>query len=116
MGDREYVEYRGEGLPLIRLDRLMEVKPISDQLQNLFVIIPKILQNGEPAKAPAGILIATIIDALDVDVELKPVDLKGAGILGSAMVQDHLTLFLDPVALVNAAGVLTGTAPGGPKS
>ena len=109
MGDREYVEYRGEGLPLIRLDRVMEVKPIPADVQNVFVIIPKIMKDGVAAKAPAGLLIATIIDALDVDVELKPVDVKGAGILGSAMVQDHLTLFLDPVAIVNAAGVL-GTA------
>ena len=109
MGDREYVEYRGEGLPLIRLDHVMEVKPIPADVQNVFVIIPKIMKDGVAAKAPAGLLIATIIDALDVDVELKPVDVKGAGILGSAMVQDHLTLFLDPVAIVNAAGVL-GTA------
>jgi two-component system chemotaxis sensor kinase CheA len=106
MGDREYVEYRGEGLPLIRLDRIMEVKPIPADLKELFVIIPKIIRDGVPARAPAGLLIATIIDALDVDVELKPVDVHGAGILGSAMVQEHLTLFLDPVAIVTAAGVL----------
>ena len=109
LGDREYVEYCGEGLPLIRLDRLIEVKPIPSHLQEVFVIIPKILRNGVPAKAPAGLLIASIIDALDVDVELKPVDIKGPGILGSAMVQDHLTLFLDPGELVNAAGVLGNT-------
>ena len=112
MGDREYVEYRGEGLPLIRLDRVMEVKPIPADLQDVFVIIPKIMHDGVAAKAPAGLLIATIIDALDVDVELKPVDVKGAGILGSAMVQDHLTLFLDPVAIVQAAGVLGATIEG----
>jgi len=106
MGDREYVEYRGEGLPLIRLDHIMEVKPIPADLAEVFIIIPKITRNGLSAKAPAGILIATIIDALDVDVELKAVDVKGAGILGSAMVQDHLTLFLDPVEIVKAAGVL----------
>jgi two-component system chemotaxis sensor kinase CheA len=113
LGDKEYVEYRGEGLPLIRLDRLMEVKPIPDHLQEVFVIIPKIMQNGLPAKAPAGLLIATIIDALDVDVELKAVDVKGSGILGSAMVQDHLTLFLDPVELVRAAGVVITNASEG---
>jgi two-component system chemotaxis sensor kinase CheA len=106
LGDKEFVEYRGEGLPLIRLDRLMEVKPIPDHLQDVFVIIPKIMQDGQPAKAPAGLLIATIIDALDVEVELKAVGVKGSGILGSAMVQDHLTLFLDPVELVRAAGVV----------
>jgi len=110
LGEREYMEYRGEGLPLLRLDQQLEVSPIPAGLKDVFVLIPKITRNGVVAKAPAGLLISSILDALDVDVELKPVDVKGAGILGSAMVQDHLTLFLDPGEIMRASGTLGGNA------
>ncbi|MBI4913461.1 MAG: chemotaxis protein CheA [Acidobacteria bacterium] len=106
VGDREYIDYRGEGLPLIRLDGVMEVSPIAPGTEELYVIIPKVL--GSESPPPAGILISTILDAVDVEVDLKPVEIKGPGLLGSAMVQDHLTLFLDPVAL---AGSAAGVAP-----
>jgi two-component system chemotaxis sensor kinase CheA len=110
VGDREFMEYRGEGLPLLRLDRLMGVRGIPGGLTEAYVIIPKVLRDGRVAKAPAGLLISSILDALDVAVDLKPVDIAGPGILGSAMVQDHLTLFLDPVEILEASGSMGGHA------
>jgi two-component system chemotaxis sensor kinase CheA len=106
VGTREYIDYRGEGLPLVRLDGVMQVSPIAAGTEELYVIIPKVGGSGSPPLA--GILISTILDAVDVEVDLKPVEIKGPGLLGSAMVQDHLTLFLDPVALTGAAA---GVAP-----
>jgi two-component system chemotaxis sensor kinase CheA len=108
IGDREYIEYRGEGLPLVRLDRHLEVRPLDPNLKELVLIIPKLQSQGDRGHPPAGILISSILDALDVEVELKPVAFKGPGLLGSAVVQDHLTLFLDPVPLVHAAGLVGG--------
>lgn len=98
IGDREYIEYLGEGLPVLRLDRMLQVSPISASLQEAYVIIPKMGKE----RPPAGILISTILDALDVDVELKPIEVQGPGVEGSAMVNEHLTLFLDPQALVRS--------------
>lgn len=110
IGEREYIEYRGEGLPLLRLDRHLEVRPLGKDLEELFLVIPKIPGQDSTARPPAGILISEILDALDVEVELKKVEFDGPGLLGSAVVQGHLTLFLDPVNLLRAAGLMGGDA------
>jgi two-component system chemotaxis sensor kinase CheA len=110
IGDREYIEYRGEGLPLLRLDQHLEVRPLEAGLEELFLVIPKVPGQNSTARPPAGILISEILDALDVEVELKKVEFDGPGLLGSAVVQDHLTLFLDPVSLLKAAGLMGGDA------
>jgi two-component system chemotaxis sensor kinase CheA len=103
IGEREYLEYRGEGIPLLRLDRYLEVRPLDPSLKELVLIIPKLSVEDGRQHPPVGILISSILDALDVEVELKTVEFEGPGLLGSAMVQDHLTLFLDPVPLVQAS-------------
>ncbi|WP_306600144.1 chemotaxis protein CheA [Geothrix sp. 21YS21S-2] len=110
IGEREYIEYRGEGLPLLRLDQHLEVRPLAKDLEELFLVIPKIPGQNSTARPPAGILISEILDALDVEVELKKVEFEGPGLLGSAVVQNHLTLFLDPVNLLRAAGLMGGDA------
>lgn len=110
LGDREFVDYRGHGLPLIRLDRFMEVKPVSSDLQEIFILIPKVIENGMVTQAKAGIVISNIIDAKDVEVELENVKVKGPGVLGSAILQHHLTLFIEPLELLKAAGVMGGEA------
>jgi two-component system chemotaxis sensor kinase CheA len=106
VGDRPFVDYRGQGLPLIRLDRLLEVNPLPAGLKEVFVVIPKVLERGVVCQAKAGIVISDIIDALDVEVELEPVKVKGPGILGSAILQHNLTLFLDPQELLRAEGLM----------
>jgi two-component system chemotaxis sensor kinase CheA len=108
VGERPFVDYRGHGLPLLHLDQLLEVKPVPAHLKEVFVVIPKVLERGAVAQAKAGIVISDIIDALDVEVELEPVKVQGPGILGSAILQHNLTLFLEPLELLRAAGLLVG--------
>ncbi len=108
VGDREFVDYRGHGMPLIRLEQLIEVKPVSRGLKEVFVVIPKVMEHGAVTLAKAGIVISDIIDALDVEVELEDVKVKGPGILGSAILQHNLTLFLEPLELLKAAGAIDG--------
>jgi two-component system chemotaxis sensor kinase CheA len=107
-GDREYVDYRGRPLPLIRLNDYLEVRPVTADLKEIFLAIPKYVERGRIAPAKAGIVISNIIDALDVDVELEPTGVKGPGLLGSAILQNKLTLFLQPVEILRAAGLLEG--------
>ena len=101
LGDREYLGYRGESLPLVRLDRIMAVAPLDPDTEHLHLVIPSL--DGGPGRTAAGILISTIIDALDVEVELRPVEIRGPGLLGSALVQGRMTLFLDPAEVVRTA-------------
>jgi two-component system chemotaxis sensor kinase CheA len=110
VGDRQFVDYRGHGLPLIHLDQFIEVNPVPRTLKEIFVVIPKVVENGAVTLAKAGIVISDIIDALDVEVELEPVEVKGPGVLGSAILQHNLTLFLEPLDLLKAAGLMGGAA------
>ncbi len=103
LGDREYYEYLGAGLPILRLDRFLSVRPVPSGSADLYLVIPKI--TGTQVRPPAGIVISNVIDALDVDVDLEQSEIKGPGLLGSAILQHHLTLFLDPQELVKAAGL-----------
>ncbi|MDR3671044.1 MAG: chemotaxis protein CheA [Holophaga sp.] len=108
VGERPFVDYRGHGLPLIHLDQIMEVNPVDPGLKEVFVVIPKVIERGAVSQAKAGIVISDIIDALDVEVELEAVKVKGPGILGSAILQHNLTLFLEPLELLRAEGLMTG--------
>ncbi len=103
LGHREYYEYLGSGLPLLRLDQFLQVRPVPHDRQELFLVIPKV--TGTQTRPAAGIVISNVIDALDVDVDLDQGDVKGPGLLGSAILQHHLTLFLDPQELIKAAGL-----------
>ncbi len=108
VGDREFVDYRGHGLPLVKLEQVIAVKPVAADLQEVFMIIPKVLERGTVALAKAGIVISDIIDALDVEVELEAATVNGPGILGAAILQHNLTLFLDPIDMLQGAGLLKG--------
>ncbi len=111
MGNREFVDYRGHGLPLIHLNELIEVNPVPQTLKEVFLVIPKVIEQGAVTLAKAGIVISDIIDALDVEVELETVKVKGPGVLGSAILQHNLTLFLEPLDLLKAAGLMGGATP-----
>ena len=101
MGGNEFIQYRGMGLPLITLDRHLPVSPVSGQPDELFLVIPKHHGADGGVEARAGIVASRIADAMDVEVALQKADLAGPGVQGSAIVGDRLTLFFDPVTLVD---------------
>lgn len=110
VGDREFVDYRGHGLPLLRLESVIGVNPVPADLSEVFLVIPKVIENGALVQARAGIVISNIIDALDVELVLEEVKIKGPGVQGGAILQHNLVVFLDPVELLNAAGLSGGEA------
>ncbi len=108
IGHQEYVNYRGHGLPLVRLEKHIRVRPLASDLAEIFVIIPKLMVDGRVVAGQAGIVISSILDALDADVVLERIDPGGPGVMGSAIVNDRLTLFLEPGEILAAAGHRTG--------
>jgi two-component system chemotaxis sensor kinase CheA len=107
VGGEEFVNYRGTGLPLLRMERYLAVSPVDPALKEIFVVIPKVVENGNVQRARAGIVISSIIDALDVDVKLEAIHVAGvageASVLGSAVLDGHLTLFLKIDEILKAA-------------
>jgi chemotaxis protein histidine kinase CheA len=104
LGGREFVKYRGAGLPVIRLDAHFPVTPVPADTEEMFLIIPKESATDQSIGARAGILAFRILDARDVSVELHRPLFAGPGMTGSAIVDGNLTMFLDPVELMREAG------------
>ncbi len=90
VGGQEFITWRGEGLPLIRLEKLLPVCPMPEDAKELYVIIPK-----TPGRSPAGILVSRILDTIDIEVSLKKDANTARGFAGSLIIGNRLIFFLD---------------------
>jgi two-component system chemotaxis sensor kinase CheA len=93
VGQREYINYNGKGLPLIRLENFLAVNPLPE-LDELYLIIPK--TNGPVA----GIMVSRIINILDIQEDIARDAYTPKGFLGSGFIEGYLTFFLDPNAIL----------------
>jgi two-component system chemotaxis sensor kinase CheA len=93
VGQREYINYNGKGLPLIRLEHFLAVNPLPE-LDELYLIIPK--TNGPVA----GIMVSRIINILDIQEDIARDAYTPKGFLGSGFIEGYLTFFLDPDAIL----------------
>ena len=109
VGDHEYVTIKGVATRILRLDRVIAVSAC-EPLKAVHLVLPKF------AREPVGILISRIVDAESLAVDLQPAPQKEPGILGTAVVHDRLTLFLDSHYLVEKllGTALSADAPGSP--
>ncbi len=94
IGRHEFISYCGRVLPLIRLDSFLPVSPLQAESEELYVIIPK------STDMDAGILISQVMDTVELAVEPdRSADLP-RGLLGSAVVDGRITMFLDAEELL----------------
>lgn len=100
IGGRSYVKYRGQGLPVVKMDSCYPVSAVPADADELFLIIPREEGAGVNASPTGGILVWRILDALDVNVALSRPMFAGPGIIGSAIVDGTLTMFMDPGELL----------------
>jgi two-component system, chemotaxis family, sensor kinase CheA len=100
IGGRCYVKYRGQGLPVVKMDSCYPVSAVPKDADELFLIIPREDVGGANASPTGGILVWRILDALDVNVALSRPMFTGPGIIGSAIVEGTLTMFMDPGELL----------------
>ena len=89
VGHKEYLPYKGQGLPLIRLENLLPVKPVPVNTRELFMIIPK-TDGGS-----AGIVASRILDFFETETKINTAVKTPNGIEGSGVVGERLTLFLN---------------------
>jgi two-component system chemotaxis sensor kinase CheA len=103
-GGREFITYGDRTLPLLRIDEFIPVTPIPDFIEEAFLLLPKPPKQGSGiAGIQAGILVSRIIDAIEAEVKMTDTSIKGTGMLGAAVVNNHTTLFLDIQELARAA-------------
>ncbi|MGE0201450.1 MAG: chemotaxis protein CheA [Candidatus Melainabacteria bacterium] len=99
IGHRQFLSYRGKGLPLIRLEEHLPVGSCPMDLDEAYLIVPKF------GDGSAGIVASRIIDAFDVSVTLDTAYIEHPGVSGSAVINNHLTLFIQPDHLLRSAGI-----------
>jgi two-component system chemotaxis sensor kinase CheA len=99
IGDKLFLKHRGRAIPLVHLEDHLPVGGNSNDSDEFFVLIPRL------AGIEAGIVAARIVDTLESDAQPDATQLRAPGLLGSAIVENRLTLFLDTAALLEAAGI-----------
>ncbi len=92
---RDYMQYRGSGLRLLRLDDRLDVRPFEPDDSTLLVLIPRI------QGTTAGILVREVVDTVHTSACLDRETADPDCVLGRAVVGGHVTLLLDPQRLVD---------------
>ncbi len=93
VGGKRVIRYRGGSLPLFSVDEVAMVKPLAE-VDNLLVIV-FILSGKE-----IGLLAIGPVDAIEFSLDVDGQTLKQAGIMGSAIINDHTTLMVDVYEIV----------------
>ena len=93
VGGKRVIRYRGGSLPLISVDQVAMVQPLAD-VEDLLVIV-FIICGRE-----IGLLAIGPVDAVELSLEVDGQTLKQAGIMGSAIINDHTTLMVDIYEIV----------------
>jgi len=85
---QEVIQYRGRSIPVIRLENYLPISPLPEQDEYHLIVFH--LNDKDIA-----CLVSGIDDSLDMAVEVEEQMFRQEGIVGSAIINDHTTLFLD---------------------
>ncbi len=88
IGNREVVQYRGHSMPIIRLENYLPISPLPEQDYYHLIVF-------HMNEKDIAFLVSEIDDSLDMAIEVEDKTFKQDGILGSAIIKDRTTLFLD---------------------
>lgn len=88
IGDQAFITIDGVSTRIIRLDQFLNVSTC-EQSPMMHLLLPKFV------KEPIGILVSRIVDTESLSIHLQEASIEDPGILGTAIVRERLTLFLD---------------------
>jgi two-component system chemotaxis sensor kinase CheA len=94
-GGREVLQYRGDVLPLIRLEPYLNIDPTPDQ-ETLSLIVFSV-------EKQIGLVVKEIINTIEISTQIDTETFQQQGILGSTIVEDHAVLILDIHGLIEMA-------------
>ncbi|MCC6156746.1 MAG: chemotaxis protein CheW [Deltaproteobacteria bacterium] len=97
VGDREFIKYRGGAMRLVRLHHHLPVSAPASDGAFLYVIVPKLM------KTAVGIVATEVVNVLETEIDLDTTNRAEGGIMGSAIVNERITLVLDTFALMEKA-------------
>ncbi|HWR42621.1 hybrid sensor histidine kinase/response regulator [Sporomusa sp.] len=97
IGDKEYVNYEGTILRIIRPEDYLPVKKLTSRRSKLCLIIPKLV------KYPIGIVVEKIQDTVQIAIDVNEEDIKAKGLWGSAVINDKIVLIVNLYGLMELA-------------
>lgn len=89
VGDKEYIEYRGQQIRILRLADYLPIQKPTYEAETFNIIIPKETQ------IPVAILIHKVLDTQTMKVDLSESSIHEKGIHGSTLINGKITLLLD---------------------
>jgi len=96
VGNQNLLIYRGNSLPLLRVEECISALPPEDGLTNLFVIVFRI------ADREIGLVAPILRDIRDIPMTMDVKTLREPGVPGATVVDGYTTRLLDLVELVRA--------------
>lgn len=96
-GPMKIIQYRGGTLPLYELSQAIDVKSLPEKEQQEVVVFK--IKDKE-----FGLMVTPPVDTINIDLSIDDTTLKQGGIIGSAVIAGHTTLFID---VPEMAGQLT---------
>ncbi len=85
---KEIVQYRNKSMPLIRIENYLPISPLPDQEEYHLIVF-------NMNEKDIAFLVSRIEDSLNIVIEVNEENFRQDGILGSAIIKDRTTLFLD---------------------
>lgn len=97
IGNKMYVNHRGESLRIIRPEDYLDVTGGALSGEFAYIIIPKLVRH------PMGILTSDIHDNIKVSLKLDNQEIKMNGLIGSSIYQDKIMLIINIYELFEMA-------------
>ena len=94
VGDKEFFEYRGQQMRLLRLHDYLSIQQPAEFSEQASIIVPK------ETRIPVGIIINKVIDTKNMQIDVSEGGIQAEGILGSTLIEGKITLLLDLYALL----------------
>jgi len=96
IGGNEYISVDNVPTLLIRLEKLLNVCPC-ETTDKMYLLLPK------QSQRPIGILASSLVDVINLPLLLNKESYMEDGLLGTAIVNEYITIFIDIYRLVEAA-------------
>ncbi len=94
VGDREFIQRHGKSIPLLRLDKSLNVSPLEEEKEDLIVIVPSRI------KYPTGVIGNSIITNIELSEDLNTKEADENGIMGTFFHNGELITLLDIFTLL----------------